>query len=161
LCRFIRYARGFSGSFDGTIKVWNWRRVEDNDLLRTLSGHSGGVHAVAIAPDGQTLISGGQDNTIKIWNLETGELRRTLTAHSGRVDSLAVSADGEILVSGASDETVKVWELSTGQLINTLTGIKSPAVDIGEDGTTLVSGSGSPVLANEEVVVQVWKPQSE
>ncbi|MFP4101481.1 S-layer homology domain-containing protein [Coleofasciculus sp.] len=150
-----------SGSFDGTIKVWNWRRVEDNDLLRTLSGHSGGVHAVAIAPDGQTLISGGQDNTIKIWNLETGELRRTLTAHSGRVDSLAVSADGEILVSGALDETVKVWELSTGQVINTLTGITSPAVDIGGDGTTLVSGSGSPVIANEEVVVQVWKPQSE
>ncbi|MHC5719374.1 MAG: WD40 repeat domain-containing protein, partial [Nostoc sp.] len=52
-------------------------------LVHTLTGHKKvtfGVPAVVISPDGQTLISGGRDDTIKFWNLRTGKLLRSLDA---------------------------------------------------------------------------------
>ena len=53
--------------------------------LRTLSGHTDSVKAVAIAPDGKTAISASWDKTLKIWDTETGTEVRTLTGHTGWV----------------------------------------------------------------------------
>jgi CHAT domain/WD domain, G-beta repeat len=83
--------------------------VEHLTLLLTLTGHAHSVWSVAVSPDGQTLVSGSQDKTIKVWELSTGKLIRTLTGHEGRVWSVAVSPDGQTLVSGSSDRTIKVW----------------------------------------------------
>jgi len=58
---------------------------------------SGPVWSVAITPDGQTLISGSEDSTIKIWHSPTGELRRTINGHSGRVSQLLLVPDGQTL----------------------------------------------------------------
>jgi WD40 repeat protein len=60
--------------------------------------------------DGQTLASGSQDETIKLWNLKTGDLLRTLTGHKGSVRSVAISADGQTLASGSLDQTIKLWK---------------------------------------------------
>lgn len=148
-----------SGSFDNTIKVWNWRRTEATELLHTLSGHAEGVHALAIAPDAQTLFSGGEDGTVKIWNLETGELQQTLASDADRVDSLALSPDGQTLASAGLGETIQIWDVPSQTVIETVSGIASPAIDIGPDGTTLVSGSGSPIDVDEEVVIRIWESQ--
>ncbi|HYT45689.1 MAG TPA: WD40 repeat domain-containing protein, partial [Methylomirabilota bacterium] len=58
--------------------------------------------------DGQTLASGGFDQTIKVWNLHTGQLLHTLTGHSWYVYNVAISHDGKLLVSGG-DKTINVW----------------------------------------------------
>lgn len=55
------------GSRDGTIKIWD---LATGKLLRTLTGHSEVVLSVAISPDGQTIVSGSDDKTIKIWRLK-------------------------------------------------------------------------------------------
>src|SRR5207244_2179047 len=89
--------------------------VEKLDLLYTLTGHKNAVSSVILSADGQTLISGSDDQTIKVWNLSTGKLQRTLTGHTGLVFSVALSADGQTLISGSRDQTIKVWKLSTGQ----------------------------------------------
>jgi len=65
--------------------------------------------SVAISLDGLTLASGCNDNTIKIWNLLTGELLSTLKGHLGTVYSVAIAPLGNILVSGSADETIKIW----------------------------------------------------
>jgi WD40 repeat protein len=49
-------------------------------LLKTLQGHTNQVWAVAFSPDGQTLASGSSDETIKIWDIETGKCLQTLRA---------------------------------------------------------------------------------
>lgn len=76
-------------------------------LVRTLTEHSGRVRSVAYSSDGQTLASGGDDNTIRIWNFQTGELLETL-GHLGPVNSVAFSPNGQTLVSGSDDTTIKV-----------------------------------------------------
>ncbi len=83
--------------------------VEQLRLLLTLTDHEGSVDSIAISPDGQTLVSGSVDQTIKVWNLSTGKLMRTLTGHEDSVDSVAISPDGQTLVSGSRDGTIKVW----------------------------------------------------
>ena len=55
-----------TGSLDSTVKLWNKQGI----LLRTLTGHKGGVLTVAFSPDGTQLISTGFDQTAIIWNLQ-------------------------------------------------------------------------------------------
>ncbi len=114
--------------------------------IRTLTGNSGSsacVNAVAISPDGEIIASGGDDKTVKLWKLETGELIYTLSGHSHFIKSVAFSPDGEILATGSDDRTIKLWNVSTGEEICTLLGhdhtVKS--VTFHPDGQILASGS--------------------
>ncbi|MBO1061190.1 MAG: hypothetical protein HEQ14_09750 [Aphanizomenon flos-aquae CP01] len=113
------------------------------NLLKTLTGHSDWVNSVAYSPDGQTLASGSDDKTIKLWDVKTGNLLQTFTGHSNSVRSVAYSPDGQTLASGSDDKTIKLWNVKTGKVLQTLTGhsnwVKSVAYS--PDGQTLASGS--------------------
>ncbi|MGL5060670.1 MAG: WD40 repeat domain-containing protein, partial [Microcoleus sp.] len=111
--------------------------------LRTLVGHTLGVKAVAVAPDGKTAISGSYDKTLKIWDTETGTELRTLTGHSSPVTAMAIAADGKTAISGSYDKTLKIWDTEIGTELRTLIGHSSPvsAVAIAADGKTAISGS--------------------
>ncbi|OUL34394.1 serine/threonine protein kinase, partial [Nostoc sp. T09] len=87
----------------------------DDFLQKTLTGHYYTVKSLAINPDGKTLASGSGDNTIKLWNLATGELIRTLTGHSNLVRAIAISPDGKTLASGSYGGTIKLWNLVKGE----------------------------------------------
>jgi WD40 repeat protein len=119
-------------------------------LIRThtLTGHEHDVRSLALSADGQTLVSGSKDKTIKIWDMRTKQLRHTLTEHIDWVTSLALSADGQTLVSGSSDKTIKIWDMRTRQLRHTLTGHTGSAwsLALSADGQTLVSGSGDKTI---------------
>jgi WD40 repeat protein len=125
------------------------RKLENASVVCTLTGHSNSVNSVAISPDGQILVSGSDDNTIKIWQLSTGQELRTLTGHSDSVNSVVISPDGQTVVSGSSDKTIKIWQLSTGQELRTLEGdglINSLAIS--PDGQILVSSSHTVVRSD-------------
>jgi WD40 repeat protein len=68
------------------------------------------VNSVAISPDGQTLASGSEDRTIKLWNAATGAVITTLSGHSRGVSAVAFSPDGQTLASGSWDKTIKIWQ---------------------------------------------------
>jgi energy-coupling factor transporter ATP-binding protein EcfA2 len=78
-----------------------------------LDGHNGSVNSVSFSPDGKTLVSGSDDNTIKLWNVETGKEIRTLKGHDNWVRSVNFSPDGKTLVSGSDDKTIKLWKVET------------------------------------------------
>ena len=79
--------------------------------LKTLEGHSREVLSVAYTTDGTKIVSGSADNTIKIWDANTGQCLKTLEGHSEMVESVAYSPDGTKIISGSSDKTVKIWEV--------------------------------------------------
>ncbi len=112
-------------------------------LVQTLSGHSSSVNAVAVSADGRKVVSGSGDETVKIWDAESGEELCTLSGHSDVVTAVAVSADGRKVVSGSGDETVKIWDAESGEELCTLSGHSDvvTAVAVSADGRKVVSGS--------------------
>ncbi|CAD5928423.1 SMP-30/gluconolactonase/LRE family protein [Planktothrix agardhii] len=135
------------------------RKLENASVVCTLTGHSNSVNSVAISPDGQILVSGSDDKTIKIWQLSTGEELRILTGHSESVNSVAISPDGQTLLSGSRDNTIKIWRLSTGEELRTLT-VHSDSVNfvaISPDGQILVSSSHTVVSDIYDNTIKIWQ----
>ena len=63
----------------------------DASLVRTLQGHTDGVNAVAISSDGRRAVSGSDDKTLRIWDLETGQTHTTLQGHTDTVSAVAIT----------------------------------------------------------------------
>jgi WD40 repeat protein len=117
-------------------------------LLRTLSGHIHGVHAVAITADGTHAVSASEDHTLKVWELKTGRMLHSLEGHSNFVYAVAITADGTKVISASNDNTLRVWELKTGSLLHSLQGHSDSvnAVTITWDGAKVVSASNDNTL---------------
>lgn len=110
-------------------------------LIQTLDGHSK-ASALAMSKDGQTLVSGGTDKAIKVWDLKTGRLKKTLQSDSGEVNAVAISPDGKTIVSGSADHMVRIWDLANSRA-RLLAGHPEAVnvVGITPNGKTVISGS--------------------
>jgi WD40 repeat protein len=75
------------------------------------------VLAIAFSPDGETIASAGGDQSIKLWDLDSGKVLHTLAGHSGWIWSIAISPDGETLVSGGDDNTSESGELPVKSVV--------------------------------------------
>jgi WD40 repeat protein len=84
--------------------------------------HGAAVRSVAIAPRARRAASGGEDGTLKIWDLPGGQLSRSFSGHRGPVVGLSFSADAKRLVSWSEDGTTRVWRLETGASVTLLAG---------------------------------------
>ncbi|HEY6345986.1 MAG TPA: NB-ARC domain-containing protein [Bryobacteraceae bacterium] len=117
-------------------------------LVRTLEGHADDVYGVAVTPDGRKAVSASKDETLKVWDLETGRALRTLEGHSAPVWGVAVTPDGQWAVSASWDKTLKVWDLETGRALRTLEGHSDQVfgVAVTPDGRRAVSGSQDGTL---------------
>jgi hypothetical protein len=78
----------------------------------TLSGHSDWVRSVAFSPNGDLLVSGSEDQTIRVWDLHDPYTEPiVLSGQAGRVLSVAFSPDGHIIASGNANHTIHLWDL--------------------------------------------------
>ncbi|MEG4943577.1 serine/threonine-protein kinase [Microcoleus sp. F4-D5] len=132
--------------------VWLLSSLPSSQFLQRSLDNVGSVNAIALSPDGQTLVS-ASFGTIRIWNARTGRLVRTLNSvHSKKsVKTVAVSPDSSILASGGDDNNVILWDLKTGRRVRTIPAHKAAvnAVAFSSDGQTLASCS-------DDKTVRLW-----
>jgi WD40 repeat protein len=98
------------GGANGVMDVWD---VQRRQHLVSLAAHPDArVLSGAISPDGMMAASGGTDNTIRLWNLDTGTRLAPLNGHKRPVWALAFSPDGKTLASGSGDRSVRLWDVA-------------------------------------------------
>ncbi|XP_045203568.2 F-box/WD repeat-containing protein 7-like [Mercenaria mercenaria] len=93
---------------------------------------------------GTRVVSGSDDNTLKVWSALTGKCLRTLVGHTGGVWSSQMQ--GNVIISGSTDRTLKVWNADTGQCMHTLYGHTSTVRCMHLYGSKVVSGSRDATL---------------
>jgi WD40 repeat protein len=77
---------------------------------RQLAGHTDAVRGVAFSPDGALLATTGDDATVRLWDVATGQPHgQPLTGHTDAVTGVAFSPDGRLLATASNDRTVRLW----------------------------------------------------
>jgi WD40 repeat protein len=76
-------------------------------------GHTELYTALALSPDGLTLVTGSRDKTIRVWDLNSQKVIRTLQGHTDEITYLTFSKDGNLLASASKDQNIRVWNLSS------------------------------------------------
>ena len=149
-----------SGSYDGTVKLWDIPSRDNIATIEVKNEFSGYVYSVAFSPDG-SLLATGQGNErspgrVKLWDVAT---RRNIATfeHLNSVTSVAFSPDGAILASGSRDGKVKLWDVATKRNVANLGGHAGEvwSVAFSPDGAILASGSddGTVLLWDASAII--------
>jgi WD40 repeat protein len=131
----------------GETKLWDLSKGELIGTLSeypwTLTGLVDELNSLAFSPDGQTLVSGGADSTIKIWHVGALDLIDILHKHNGMVRCVAFTPDGQMLATGGDDRKIIFWDLIQRQVAIALSldDTVPHALAFSPDGQTLVTGS--------------------
>ncbi|RKU05537.1 hypothetical protein C6503_27090 [Candidatus Poribacteria bacterium] len=139
-----------AGDWDSKIRLWN--AVTGKELQTIRTRHKGGVLSLMYSPNGNTIATGGGygDNTVRLFDADTGKLKTTLKRPIEDVNCIAYSPDGNTIVTGTRNGNVQVWE-ATGQHKTTFTGhTVVTSVVCSHDGKTIASG-------NKDGTVILWK----
>ncbi|MGE2714805.1 hypothetical protein ACQI4L_12155 [Mycolicibacterium litorale] len=121
--------------------------------LKVMNGHDGIVNSIEFSPDGALVASSGDDHTVRLWNVATGQQHGApMRGHDDMVEFVAFSPDGERLASASDDGTVRLWETDSGRSLGEP--MKSHdgtvwAVAFSPDGTRLAS-------AGDDGTVRFW-----
>ncbi|MBV6505698.1 MAG: hypothetical protein ILNGONEN_01262 [Syntrophorhabdaceae bacterium] len=120
-----------------------------------LRGHNGPIFRMAWSPDGRTLASPSEDNTVIFWDLKTGQPQQKLIGHSGRIHQVTWSPDGKMIATGSSDNTIRLWDADTGKIRRVLKASFSSVLSVAwlPNGKILASGY-------DDNIVRLWDTEA-
>lgn len=125
-----------------------WLNAVDGPIgKRTFYGHTGTIYSIDMSNDMNTIISGSQDKTIKVWDAQNRDLLKTLSDHNSVVYDVEFNPANDQFASCSADSTINIWDSNTFELIKTLRGNNSElrSISYHSSGNYIVS-SGTDSL---------------
>ena len=161
----VRFSKGVMGGSDRSVAfspdgkrfavatgagIWIYD-AETYREISLLTGHTRRVRTVAFSPNGETLASGAEDTTVKLWRVENGENIATFVRNGISVESVAFSPDGKMIAAGTSGNLVNLWDIEKGENLARFKGHASRvfSVAFSPDGKTVASGA-------EDYTIKLW-----
>ncbi|KAJ9461391.1 COMPASS-like H3K4 histone methylase component WDR5A [Diplonema papillatum] len=139
----LRDNKAASGCSDGAVRIWELGETS-GECKAVLTGHSGDVYSVGPHPDGVHIVTGGFDNTVRLFDAEVGKECQLFVGHTRPVTSVRLNHYGNIAITGSKDGTVKLWDVASGVCLQTIkkvqTGAAVSSVDLSREGSTLLVG---------------------
>jgi serine/threonine protein kinase len=134
-----------------TVRLYDVRGQE----VRRYSGHTGSIKCLAFSADGKRLITGGDDKTIRLWDVSTGREVQRFSRHAAGITALAFRADTNQFASASRDQTVRLWDLRRGLEVETFEAHAGTVLDIAvsADGRRLAS-------AHFDTILRLWDMES-
>ena len=121
------------------------------------TGHTDYVYSVSYSPNGTRVVSGSNDNMIRIWDAESGAVvGEPLKGHNGGVNSVAYSPDGRYIISGSYDRTIRIWDAETGAAVGNPLEVHTDSVSsiaYSPDGRHIISGSA-------DRTIRIWNAET-
>jgi dipeptidyl aminopeptidase/acylaminoacyl peptidase len=105
--RYLAGAWRITGGGGNIIAIWDMTNLSGTE--RQLRGHTDIIKTIDFSPDGRYLASGGEDKSVIVWNLATGQQQKILNDHTGYVYAVQFSPDGKYLATAGGDNTVRIY----------------------------------------------------
>ncbi|KAG0009823.1 hypothetical protein BGZ80_002018 [Entomortierella chlamydospora] len=131
------FAVGLSTSDINLYDTSGWKEI------LSLKGHGDCVNDLAFSSKSRQIASGSDDETVRLWEVDTGVCSQIMQGHSDLVKSVTYSPEGDQVASGSDDKTVRLWDVKNGNCIKTLEGHsgKVRCVVYSPKGNQIASGS--------------------
>ncbi|KAL6080033.1 Katanin p80 WD40 repeat-containing subunit B1 [Balamuthia mandrillaris] len=149
---FHPYGNFLASCAGNHLKLWDVRRKE---CIQTYNGHLSSILSIRFSPDGQWVVSGGQEGLTKIWDLTAGKLLHNLSPNSSQttiggggghhhheaIRSIAFHPDEFFLATGNGQGVIRVWDLDSFTATSTISKTAGSVCSLlfTPDGTSLVS----------------------
>ena len=115
--RWLDATHVLSAGLDRLIQLYD---LEEKSLVRSFRGHSRGVSSLGVLEDEALVVSGGDDQSLRVWNASTGELVRNLSQHTMPIHAVSLRPAQEglpMVASAAGDRTIRFWQPTIGRMI--------------------------------------------
>jgi WD40 repeat protein len=147
-----------TGRDDSTPQMWKVPEVADGPdavvkPLWNLAGHLAAVTSAKFSPDGRFVLTGSNDMTARLWDVNTGKLVSVLRGHKGAVQKGAFSPNGEFMLTTGTDNRARVWGPSMGQGLNER--IDPPKIT---DALSITQSDDVAVAPGPQMVKEIYSP---
>jgi WD40 repeat protein len=145
---------GKHAATSGTDNIRYWDLVS-RKMIRAFGDISQGYRSVSFAPDGQSIVAGGQKGNVHLFDVNTGKLLHEMAGHTAEVWGVLFTADGKQVLTGSFDRSIRVWDATTGKQVRTFKGVVDPirCLALSPNGKLLAAGH---CPAGRPGMVRLW-----